>query len=64
VTQDNRSNAVSEGEGAIDYLVSVGLLKRWWCDACGDWVPYKHFEMTEARSRKKHATTHAKGNKT
>jgi hypothetical protein len=27
-------------------------------------VPYKHFEMTEARSRKKHATTHAKGNKT
>lgn len=50
----------------IEELVRMGVLGRWWCERCEDWVPYKkvaldptrHVAMTEAESRQLHGERH------
>lgn len=41
-------------EQAIEELIAAGLLARWWCQACKDYVLYRTLEMTEGESRHLH----------
>jgi hypothetical protein len=43
---------------AIDELLAAGLLARWWCPTCQDYVLYRTLEMDEGESRYLHAERH------
>jgi hypothetical protein len=52
-----------EIEEGFDKMVRLGILGRWWCERCEDWVPFKKLALdpvrdrvlTEAKSRSLHA---------
>jgi hypothetical protein len=55
VVGDKAMSAGLEIEQIMRDLEAAGLIKRWYCDVCEDFVPYKCFEMSEDKSRKGHA---------
>jgi hypothetical protein len=52
------SDAEAEVEEAIQKLMALGLVDRWRCEVCDDWIPYQTPEMTEAESRRVHERRH------
>jgi hypothetical protein len=58
MTQDRSTRDVN---AAIQDLLDVGLLARWWCPYCRDYVLYRTLEMSEAYSRYSHGERHDSG---
>ncbi len=46
-------------EQAIKELIAAGLLGRWWCPSCNDYVLHRTLEMTEGDSRRLHDQRHS-----